>query len=242
MSAPDPAVRFAPGIDAARIAKVYAAAGRVHIGGILADDAARRAYQGLATELTWQLHFNDGDRPINLASDAFDRLPEAERAQLFTGIYANAAQRFQYVYNSFPISDMHERKEHMALYVMRVHEFLNSHEFLEFGRTVTGVRTISYVDSQGTLYRPGHFLTKHDDAIAGKSRVAAYVLNLTPKWQPDWGGILQFIAPDGHIAEGYVPVFNALNLFRVPQTHAVSIVSPFAQSGRYSITGWLREI
>jgi len=59
---------------------------------------------------------------------------------------------------------------------------------------------------------------------------------------PYWGGILQFIAEDGHLAEGYAPSFNALNLFNVPQLHAVSYVAPFAQAGRFSVNGWLREL
>jgi SM-20-related protein len=65
-------------------------------------------------------------------------------------------------------------------------------------------------------------------------------LNLTHQWRADWGGILNFLDADGHVAEGYVPAFNALNLFRVPQRHNVSYVAPFAMNGRYSITGWLR--
>jgi Rps23 Pro-64 3,4-dihydroxylase Tpa1-like proline 4-hydroxylase len=51
---------------------------------------------------------------------------------------------------------------------------------------------------------------------------------------------LQFIGEDGHITEGYVPRFNALNLLRVPQKHCVSFVTPAATGGRYSVTGWLR--
>jgi len=156
-------------------------------------------------------------------------------------VHASAGRRFQYLYDSFPISDVYERGEGRELYVMRVYEFLNSPEFLDFARRVTGVASIALVDAQATRYRPGHFLTHHDDLIAEKKRVAAYVLNFTARWVADWGGILQFISADGHVAEGYVPVFNALNLFRVPQLHAVSYVAPFAQAPRLSITGWLRE-
>jgi Rps23 Pro-64 3,4-dihydroxylase Tpa1-like proline 4-hydroxylase len=105
---------------------------------------------------------------------------------------------------------------------------------------LTGVRSINYVDSQATRYKPGHFLTLHDDDVREKNRIAAYVLNLTPRWSPDWGVILQFIDRDGHIAEGYTPTFNALNVFRMPQLHSVSCVVPYAQVGRNSITGWLR--
>jgi hypothetical protein len=46
---------------------------------------------------------------------------------------------------------------------------------------------------------------------------------------------------DGHVSEGYTPAYNALNLFRVPQRHAVSYVAPFAGAPRLAITGWIRE-
>ena len=94
--------------------------------------------------------------------------------------------------------------------------------------------------SEATRYGPGHFLTAHNDNIAGKNCLAAYVINMTPFWRADWGGNLLFLGKEGHVEEGYVPCFNALNLFRVPQVHMVSHVAPFANARRYSITGWLR--
>ena len=60
-------------------------------------------------------------------------------------------------------------------------------------------------------------------------------------WRADWGGLLLFQDADGHVSEGYVPKFNALNLFAVPQTHAVSQVASFATASRLSITGWIRS-
>jgi Rps23 Pro-64 3,4-dihydroxylase Tpa1-like proline 4-hydroxylase len=41
------------------------------------------------------------------------------------------------------------------------------------------------------------------------------------------------------VTEAWVPRFNALNVFAVPQPHAVSIVAPFAVGARCSVTGWL---
>jgi SM-20-related protein len=242
MSSTDPSVELASGLDVERIASVYAEAGRVHIAPALGQACAERALRCLVQETPWQLHLNEGDKPINLQGAGFERLPESDRAQFLNRVYASAARGFQYLFNSYPISDAHARREHPELYLMRVFEFLNSAAFLDFARRVTRAPTITYVDAQATLYRPGHFLTRHDDKIARKGRIAAYVLNLTPRWVADWGGILQFIDRDGHIAEGYTPAFNALNIFRVPQPHAVSYVAPFAGAGRYSITGWLREM
>jgi SM-20-related protein len=237
------AVEFAPGLDVATIAKTYARAGRVHIAPILSQQSAERVYRCLANEVPWRVNTNEGGRPVTLAKEPFEQLAEAEQARFMRSVHARAAQGFQYFYYSFPTSDFYEdgAREFDSLYVMRIHEFLNSQAFLEFARAVTGAPSISYVDSQATLYKSGHFLTLHNDDVREKKRVAAYVLNFTPRWRADWGGVLQFIDRDGHVAEGYTPAFNALNLFRVPQLHSVSCVAPFAPGGRYSITGWLRE-
>jgi len=105
-------------------------------------------------------------------------------------------------------------------------------------REVTGLNDIAFADAQATLYRPGDFLTTHDDKTGGHKRRAAYVLNMTPGWCPDWGGILQFFDERGNVSQGFVPAFNALNVFRVPAEHAVSQVALFG-GFRYSVTGWL---
>jgi SM-20-related protein len=238
-------VGLAAGLDVRRISQVYARTGRVHIAPILTMASAEEACRCLASKIPWRINTNEGDRPVSLAAETFEQLPEAERRQFLEAVHARAARSFQYLFYSFPVSDFYEepqpQPELLSLYVMRIHEFLNSAPFLEFARAVTGVAGIDYVDSQATLYKPGHFLTLHDDDVREKKRIAAYVLNLTPRWSSDWGGILNFIDRDGHVAEGYTPAFNALNLFRVPQLHSVSCVAPYAQAGRYSITGWLRE-
>ncbi|HEY5288971.1 MAG TPA: 2OG-Fe(II) oxygenase family protein, partial [Caulobacteraceae bacterium] len=84
-------------------------------------------------------------------------------------------------------------------------------------------------------YKPLDFLTVHDDGHV-KRRIA-YVLNMTPKWKPDWGGALQFYDRDDHIEEGYLPTFNALNIFRVPRRHSVTQVASFGGL-RFSVSGW----
>jgi SM-20-related protein len=241
MDPSSPPVRFAESPDVKAIARLYATAGRVHIRPVFSAASAERIHHSLQHEVPWQLSLNDGERAVSRDAASFDTLPEADRARVFESVHASAARRFQYIYYNLPLSDLYEQGELRDLYLMRVHEFLNSTEFLSFARDVTGVASIALADAQATCYRAGHFLTRHDDLAHGKKRIAAYVLNFTPRWLADWGGILQFIDKDGHIAEGYTPVFNALNLFRVPQPHSVSHVAPFAQGSRLSITGWLRE-
>jgi SM-20-related protein len=64
---------------------------------------------------------------------------------------------------------------------------------------------------------------------------------MTPRWRIDWGGALLFTDRAGHVSEGYLPTFNALNILAVPQSHLVGIVAPFAGAPRLSITGWFRS-
>ena len=241
MSSIAPEVRLHESFDVERVAAVFRQAGRVHVGNALSAACAQRTLACLESEVPWQLHFNDGERTYDLVEEQVQALTEPNRALLLNAINAKAETRFQYLFNNFPVSDAYAAGRLRELYVMRVLEFLNSPPFLEVARTITGSAAVARVDAQATMYRSGHFLTCHDDVVPGKGRIAAYVLNFTPQWRADWGGVLNFLSADDHVVEGYAPRFNALNLFRIPQRHAVSYVTPFTRAGRYSISGWLRS-
>jgi len=122
----------------------------------------------------------------------------------------------------------------------RVLEFINMPEMLDFVRTLTGRDEIIKGDAQATRYGPGQFLKFHTDNITEEHRVAAFVLNFTRNWDPDWGGYLQFYDNNWDIEQAFQPRFNALNIFTVPQNHAVSYVANYATGQRYAITGWFR--
>lgn len=236
----DPPVRVNQALDKEVIRRTFSRSGRVHIQGFFEPSVAQAIYEALSQRTPWQLCFNSGPRHVDIGVDGFESLSLEDREKLVTAIHHGARRGFQYFYAAFPLYDLYAAGLHRDHYLMRVYEFLNSEVFLEFVRDITGTADIEFADAQATLYQAGHFLTTHDDLAEGKHRRAAYVLNFTPQWRADWGGVLQFIDADGHLAEGYVPAFNALNLFRVPQKHSVSYVTPAANGGRYSITGWLR--
>ena len=64
---------------------------------------------------------------------------------------------------------------------------------------------IEFADAQATCYTSGDFLNKHDDSAPGKNRLAGYVLNLTPAWNPNWGGALQFYDSHDNCVDTLVP-------------------------------------
>jgi SM-20-related protein len=194
----------------------------------------------LVEETPYSLVVNSGDKVFDIVAEDLAKLSEEEKRALVESAGAATRRGFQFVYGNYRLTDLGEPFRDPEHYLAKVVAFLNSKEFLTFARTVIGDPRVAFVDAQATRYEPGHFLTTHDDGIEGKKRLAGYVLNMTPVWQADWGGNLLFLNKEGHISEGYVPAFNALNFLRVPQPHCVSHVAPFAGAYRYSITGWLR--
>jgi len=238
MSWTDADPQLSPSLDGAEIAAAFARHGRVHIPGILTPESAARTHRCLERETDFSLLTMAG--PGQALVWRVATLGPQKQAELITGAYSRAGDQFQYLYDGHVLSRNGEAYSNPSHPLAAVTRFLNSEPFLEFGRQVTGNRAIAFADGQATRYRPGHFLNRHDDANE-PGRVAAYVLNLTPHWRPDWGGALLFLDGPVHISGGYLPAFNALNILAVPQDHMVGFVSPFAGAARYSITGWFRS-
>lgn len=230
-------------IDARRLAPAYARSGRIHIPDFLAADAAAGLFQALNGDLPWSRTLLLGGQGYEAPVADLAAIPETARQDLSSVVGEAARAGFQYDYETWRLSDRMEaglRTGGAAAPLEAFYDVLNGPAFLGLIRDLTGNHEAAFCDAQATRYRAGHFLNAHTDDVAGKHRLFAYVLNLTPNWRADWGGLLLFQDGDGHIAEGYTPRFNALNLFTVPQSHSVSQVANFVTASRLSITGWVR--
>lgn len=237
----NPQIRLNPALDRLALKKAFDINRRIHIPRILTPDSAERVHRCLTHDVDWHLVFNEGSKTHTIYPEQIKLLTPEKIQKIREAVLGQAREGFQFMYNDYNIYDYYLNGKNMDHFLHRFHEFVNSPEFLDLVREFTGVENIKFADSQATAYGPGHFLTLHHDEVAGKNRKFAYVFNFTRSWQLDWGGILQFLGKDGNIEGGFVPCFNALNMFEVPQDHAVSYVAPFAPAIRYSITGWIRE-
>ncbi len=213
---------------------------RIHIQNFLETDCALRLLRALETLPRWNTVTRSGERHLDLEASGLRKLSPSDQDRFEKAVHDRARDGFQYLFDNYPIYDAYHAGVIVSDELRALFEFLNSSAVIDFAREVTGIGDIAFADAQATRYRPGHFLTEHDDDISGKNRRAAFVFNLTNDWKADWGGLLMFIGPDGHVEEAYTPTFNALNIFTVPQRHCVSMVTPFAAS-RLSITGWFRS-
>ncbi len=228
----------------AAYAATYAASGRVHIPRLLREGDARRLHAALVRRTPWELVIiHNGPRQMTLAQ--WDAIPPAQK-QVMEASFAEGARtpgRFQARYLSTHLSLNGEPFTGPVPELQALSRFLNSEPFLAFARCVTGDAAIRLTDAHAHCFRAGDFLHRHHDHIddARTHRVAAYVLNLTPVWEAEWGGLLNFLRPDGHVSEAFTPAWNAINFLKVPQGHFVSAVAGFVAAPRLSVSGWVRR-
>ena len=238
-----PTAALASWLDPARLAPVFKQHGRLHVPDVLEEGFALALAQAVAAHPPWSNTLSLEGRGHDATLEALARIPPETRREIDAVLSETARTGFQYNFDSWRLSDRMEAGERaggILAPMEAAYDLLNSEAFLGFVRRVTQDPRPAYCDAQVTRFRAGHFLNAHDDVLEGKHRLYAYVLNLTPTWKIDWGGLLLFHDADGHVAEGLTPRFNSLNIFRVPQWHSVSQVASFVTAHRLSITGWIR--
>ncbi|HEY0052253.1 MAG TPA: 2OG-Fe(II) oxygenase family protein, partial [Caulobacteraceae bacterium] len=230
---------LSPDLDVEALGAELARESRVQVRGLFTEAAAGALHRSLAGDVPWGRAI-DNPAFVDVPVADFDRQGDKQKADFREFLHAQAAERFQFLYDRFRIHWMVDRGEAIDPVLAEFHAFINGPEFLGFARRLTGRDDIAYCDSHAARYLPGHFLNLHTDEAPDGGRLFGYVVNMTPRWRSDWGGILNFIDDQGDVLRGLTPTFNALNVFAVPQAHAVSMVAPFAQGPRLTITGWLR--
>ena len=233
--------RLNPALDRAALKAAFERERRVQIQDFLDPDSAATLHAELRGREDWRQVVNSGGKVFDLDRATRAAMPAEQVQALDDAVFAGARQGFQHRYEAIRIPDEAEARAASRDLLAAFAAWLSRGEARDLLREVTGFDAIDFADAQATAYGPGDFLTAHDDDVAGKQRRAAYVFGLTPQWRIEWGGLLLFHGPDGHVERGLMPRFNALSIFAVPQLHSVSMVTRAAANRRYSITGWLRS-
>ncbi len=211
---------------------------RVQIPNFLQQDAAEKLHQCLLQDVPWALAERSNGISHTLDAHSYAAMTAEQQLALLNKAYQLAKSEFQFSYDSYMMVRAAKEGWNPGLILHAVLDFLNSPDFLLFARRLTGEPSIVAVNAQATRYRAGQFLSRHQDKHEHENRVCAYVINLSKNWDSDWGGLLQFHDQENRLLESYVPYWNHLSLFRVPQSHSVSLVSPWAGQPRLAITGW----
>ena len=226
-------------LDTAAAAERLAATGRTRLHGVFGEGSTAIHAAMTDPSMVWNRAIRNpynADVPVAV----FDNEPLEEQARLIGMAHEEATEGFQFIFDRLRLGQARRMGLAIPQTLYDLHAAFNRPEWIDFARRLTGDDRIEYVDAQATRYLPGHFLNTHTDEHEGAGRLYAYVLNVSPVWRAEWGGLLMFTDPDGQVRETFVPQFDTLNVFRVPADHAVSMVAPFAGGARYSVTGWWR--
>ncbi|UXI68001.1 2OG-Fe(II) oxygenase [Tahibacter amnicola] len=227
---------FNPAVDFGPWQARLRASGRVLIPDALDPALTGALAQALADVADWDLAIRDGDTS-RLARAG--ETPAEARAAMIARAAADARGRYAFAYDSCMLVERYLAGHAPGSLLHRLVDMLHAPPVLQFIRELVGDPAIRRVLVQATRYLPGHFLRRHDDTNdPGQDRRYAFVINLGRDWQADWGGLLQFLDAEGNVVDTFVPRFNSLSLFRVPQSHAVSLVAPWAEQPRHALTGW----
>ena len=225
-----------PALDAAAIRRDFAAHGRVRIPEFLVEEPLRALHGAIVARDDWLQLMNMPAGIVELSRDARAAMSENETRALHRQIDERACLGFQYCHEGLRIPPPGPCDADSLQTFARL---MAGTAMLRFLEQVIGRGGLGFTEGQATAYAPGDFLTCHDDEVQGRNRVAAFVLGLTPRWRPEWGGLLLFHADDDAHVTGHVPRFNTLDLFSVPQRHSVSTVTSAAPGRRLALTGWL---
>lgn len=223
-----------PDLDLANITQEYAKERRVRVNELLPVEQAAHLSQCLAEQISYRHAFVLDGKFGEASTEELNNITEQDRNQLLAGVAQQAAEGVGFWYERQAL-----KADDDGL-AGDVFNWLNSDALLKTMAQITGADEYNGAIAQATRYLPGDFLTRHQDDITEEKRQVAFVINLSPKWHPDWGGQLQFYQQDGTPRDTWSPDFNSLSLFDVSHIHSVTYVTPFAPRPRLAVSGWFR--
>ena len=234
---PNPFVN--PGLVWAGLKARYGEQGRVQIIDFLAPPAAAEATALAKTQLPWVLHYRDAGQTKEISERDLLAMSFAERQAFLGRLDAFAREDFQFAYFGCSLTPDNLVQFEAGHPIRALAARLVTHEFVDLMAALIDDPAVRGLTASLTRYDPGQYLLPHDDTDGKDDRRAAFVLNLSEDWWPDWGGLLQFIDDERNVIASFTPHNNSMAVFKVPQFHAVSYVTPHALRSRYAITGWV---
>ncbi|MBX9765766.1 MAG: 2OG-Fe(II) oxygenase [Bdellovibrionales bacterium] len=223
------------------IAEVFEAHGRVVIMDFLSASGLKRVLQGISEldqrELWYQsVYGNPRGAGFSFSFEQFPLRGVRLDSPLARHLSRNPMPSDKKILEN-PVLEISKKN-----FVPEFCEDLDSREWTAWMQKVSGHRlTPGMATLFASRYRPGDFLSEHDDAMG--ARRLAWTLHLTSNWRPHWGGQLAILDEEtNEVVESIGPGLNQLTLFSVPLRHAVISTSPHAERDRYAIAGWFNEV
>lgn len=219
----------------AAVAEVFSESHKCRLANFLELDDAQALSKEVQGLREFDLVFYAGGENKAVPEIDLRKHSDETRQQLQSEIFGNAAKGIGFLYGRRVI-----QKDDQNQKLRQVIEWLNSPDTISWVKAVTEMNDITHADANVTRFARSEFLTRHNDVLPNEARRVAFVINLSPNWHADWGGLLQFFEADGTSTHSWTPSFNSLSLFDVKNVHSVTCIAPFAPALRLGISGWFR--
>ncbi len=223
-------------LDLQKTRSVFFQNSRVQILDFINEEQARLLAEHIQKDVDFKQAFFANGASREVTTEEFRALNQSQKSDLLRQIYSQATGGIGFWYGR------HHLNPGSPAPIKALYDWLNCEQMLNTIRTITGISELKSVTAQVSRFLPGDFLTRHQDDAGPEQRRVAFVLNLSPDWHPDWGGLLQFFKLDGTTLDAWTPKFNTLNLFDVKEVHSVTCVAPFAPKPRIAISGWFKTL
>lgn len=228
-----------PELNTQSLAKEFYQDQRLRIDNLLRETFAKEVHAQLKSNLVFDNILYSQGKNIVLSEQQMQAMDASRRDDLQMELLSLANRGIGFFYSGYRMEE--DRIAAVPAALGELFTLVRSTAMLDIIKKITGYTDIIGADGQFTRYSRGQYLTRHSDFVPAERRRLAYVINLTPNWHPDWGGLLQFYEDNGVPRDAWEPRFNCLSLFDVRHVHAVTFVAPYASESRYALTGWFHN-
>lgn len=205
---------------------------------------AERIIQNMVRNVAFKNVFAISGEKISMTDPQLNELEQGKRQILFKQIHAEVhnVESPAFLFAEHNISDRKSQNEIGA--INDIAEVLADQTSLEMFQDITGKRNLSELTCKVTRFSQGQFATKTtlSDFHICKRPELGFILDLTPEWETDWGGLLHLHSDDDLPTQTFTPKFNNFIIFDAKFPLSISYLAPFIKYYKYALMGCFSSV
>jgi hypothetical protein len=205
--------------------------------GLFGPELAKSTHVELVNSDSWGLAFCSGDRLLGIAPNEYRDVAGQERRFIAEACYRAATDGFAFLREELWQDQTTKATHKQCGRIDDMAQYFRGQEFLNLCAAAIGVEGVQIVELSFVRYGTGDFCAF---TIGPPMRAEiGFTYDLTPAWELEWGGLLEFMSFTGGIEKAYAPRLDSLCIYSLHTHHEISCVAPFARARRYAICGKL---
>lgn len=202
---------------------------------VLLASIAERVIHELVKKVEFENCFMVADNEVGMSDTHLAALPEEQRAKLITQVYESASLGKGYLYACKNIDCEYQSNEPTML--VNVFNWLNSNDTLELVSDITGCGELQFASCNAVRFSKGHFITNGAQCFDTEKGKVGFVIDLTPDWNSNWGGLLHLNSVYEGSGVTFTPMFNNMVLFESSYDVSVTYLANFIKYNKFSLMG-----